>query len=156
MDAFENKLINVAATGGRHKYIQEGNHRLRLKRFVFRDGYTGKSIIAEMEVVETTNEEDHYPGQTVSDVFKMNKDISIGNYKALVFTVFQLPGVDLMEDFNEASPDEKLTMLKMPYEAQEGTMFAGAEFDCEAVATTTRAGDPFTRLNYSVPEDDEE
>lgn len=146
VDAFAQKLAGASATGFKGKYIQEGDHVMDIARFQRRSGYKGESVVCELTVVESTSE-DHYAGQTASSVFKLAKEISVSNLKALALAVFEAAGV--LDEYNAASEDDQVAMLQSLWDG-DGTAFAGVRLDVTGVATTTQEGNPFTRVHFEA------
>lgn len=148
VDPFAQKLAGATATGFQGKYIQEGDHIMDIHRFQRISGHKGESVVCELTVVEPGHE-DHYAGQIASQVFKLAKEISVSNLKALALAVFEAVGV--LEDYDAASDDEKVQMLQSLWDG-DGTAFAGTRLEVTGVATTTQKGDPFTRVHFTAPE----
>lgn len=139
------KLEKAEATGKQGDYIEVGKHLLEVRRIIEIDGHKGHSIVAEFDVLSTSNERDHYEGQHVSDVHKVNKSIQVNNLKAFVLELFR--ATDVYEQYQEADDSTRLQMIEAVYSG-DGTQFQGVKIFCEGKETTTREGNPFTRLQY--------
>ena len=138
--------IGSVKTTSSNPYFVPGQYVLKVvKTAVGESTRSGKGafFVSEFKIVESTTEE-RPAGTTVADVQFFSKgEISLANIKKVV-------GAILGCDPNEVNEEvmEKIT-------EGEGTLLAGRYLACNAYEITTRAGNPFTKLDYRALTSDE-
>lgn len=100
-----------------------------------------KLFIAELDIIESKVPE-RPPGSDMSAIFNMTKhgDTALGNIKALLAAAI-------------GKPVEAIDARLADFAVSAENPFHGRLIRCEAIETTTRAGEPFTKPNFSPIQD---
>ena len=139
------------ARGSRSLYFQPGRYRVKIERCKY--GKTRKGVdmfVAETVVIESDSDT-LVPGTTPSFLVTFDKDPALGNVAdfmrvglaALAAGEGQMLVPDTIE-LDESIAEEI---------AGEENILAGIELGLYAYNKPTKAGNPFTRLEWNVPKD---
>lgn len=142
MGIFDN-IENVEAAGGTSVYFADGTYKFKVSKFTQGVSKRGKgpfcAIEGEIIEVKTGFEGSNKVGQIVSQVIMLNAgDIALKDVKAFVAAAAKRPASDVT-----AAICEKAS-------ADAGTLLAGAEVTATATTITTKAGNPFTKVSWSM------
>jgi len=139
--------INEAKVGQGGVYFLEGIYRVEvLKCFTMTSRKREDLFIVEAKVVESDND-DRKPGMRCSWIVNMKHDAALGNIKGFIAAMNGIHPSD------EEQVDEEVTEEAVEYTVSDDNPLAGMLVDLEAVAITTRAGNPFTLHKWSPVEE---
>ena len=138
MGIFATVADSKPTVGG--KYFLPGNYLVEIQRC--KEGETRKKIpffVVECKIIQSDNP-DMKVGTDCSWLVMMDKDAAPGNIKAFVMAA---AGVE--EDEVDEAGCEEICSERQP--------LAGTKMRVEAYNKPTKAGMPFTRLNWELVED---
>lgn len=133
--------IAAADVFTKSSFINAGKLRLKLKKVLVKTGFKGTNFIAEMEVVSALKTHDNEPnavGTTVAFIQNFAKPFAMGNVKDFLANLLGVSEKDLTADDVAAACDES-----------DKNPLLGAQIDCEAYPSTTKAGGPFTATKWA-------
>lgn len=132
--------ISSAEVNSGRRYITPGKYSLEVK--VVNHGSTRNRepfFAVELEVVETDSA-DYKTGDTVNWFQKLTNDAALGNIKGFLCAAYKVEPEELTEEQADKALDEDQPLV-------------GEIVWAEAFEVTTKAGNPFTVVNWITPED---
>lgn len=145
-------INNVRTPAPRNTYIQAGTHTVRVNAITTGvSNTTGKLYVAvDCEVVETNSDNvDHQPGCCVSILMSQNMSF-LPNLKMLCKALLEAAsGTSLREeDITEEAIKEVLGSRPAGVNRFVSTAASGLCVKVVGTASTSKAGSPYTRLQY--------
>lgn len=171
----ETKISSQDVAGGSGRWILPGQHVMQVQKCTLTPSQKNKSeilFIAELVCLTTTSQDETYidesgtekirkamqPNAVYSTVMNLSKQMGPVNVKKFVCACY---GVDaaaadaverVCEIFSEPFEDDYDFEEICDFAYSEDQPLEGILLDCDAVLTKTKAGHPFTKLNWRLHE----